>query len=245
MHSARDWRKRALGALAIALYMAPGSAAPEPGLAGVRAAAAPKPVAPPEESVFAAPAKPPKPIAAWATALDAIEVEYPNTRARASVRLYADDGTMVPEAFDAFARAVSEDGGPCPIAPRLVQLALRSAYAMNARRIVVISAYRPTRNGTGGYHATGEAIDYQLVGVDARKLAAHLRSYPRAGVGVYTNARTQYVHLDIRDASYHWIDGSPPGVTWREAQIRDLNREKRDASYVAEMDLPILLVQKK
>ena len=30
------------------------------------------------------------------------------------------------------------------------------------------------------------------------------------GVGVYTNPLTQYVHLDVRERSYHWIDASPP-----------------------------------
>ena len=49
---------------------------------------------------------------------------------------------------------------------------------------------------------------------------------PRAGVGIYTNPRTQFVHLDVRDQSYHWVDASPPGVKWHEAQLRDPRRRK-------------------
>jgi hypothetical protein len=59
------------------------------------------------------------------------------------------------------------------------------------------------------------------------------------GVGIYTNAKTHYVHLDVRDRSYHWLDASPPGVTWREALLPDPSQQKRDSSYTPESDLPI------
>ena len=75
-------------------------------------------------------------------------------------------------------------------------------------------------------------------------LAAYLRTLALVGVGLYTHPRTQYVHLDIRDESYHWIDGSPPGVTWREQQLLDWTRWKKDPSYTPEMDLPVVAMDK-
>jgi hypothetical protein len=46
------------------------------------------------------------------------------------------------------------------------------------------------------------------------------------------------VHLDVRDHSYHWVDGSPPGVTWREQLLPDPKQIARDASLSWSLDLP-------
>src|SRR6185503_20976178 len=101
-------------------------------------------------------------------------------------------------------------------------------YELGAHKIVLVSSFRPRdRRGRGGYHTTGDAVDFRLVGVGARKLASHARHFARAGVGIYTHPSTQYVHLDARDESYHWIDSSPSGRTWKEAQLRDADRETR------------------
>ena len=69
-------------------------------------------------------------------------------------------------------------------------------------------------------------------------LAAYLRGLPRVGVGIYTHPRTQFVHLDVRDQSYHWLDASPPGVKWREMQLRDAGASKRDEAWTPARDLP-------
>ena len=81
-------------------------------------------------------------------------------------------------------------------------------------------------------------MDFSLPGVTAAKLAAYLRGNGRVGVGVYTHKRTQYVHLDVRDESYHWIDASPPGATWREGKLTDRGAPARDAAYEPAQDLP-------
>jgi uncharacterized protein YcbK (DUF882 family) len=168
-----------------------------------------------------------------------IEVRNRNTGARASLRLY-DDGEIDPAALATFMRVAAsrpsiEEPMEEPLDVRLVQLAMRAAYHFHAKALVVVSA---TRKGAHGKHGTGEALDFQLEGVSAAALAAHARSYPRAGVGVYTHPKTQYVHLDVRDQSYHWLDGSPPGVTWRERRLADPGRAKRDAAYLPSMDWP-------
>ncbi len=122
---------------------------------------------------------------------------------------------------------------------RTLQLVYRAAYHFGAPEVEVISAYRKPGRRREGLHASGRAIDFKLPGVTAAALAQYLRTLPRVGVGVYTHPRTQYVHLDVRDTSYHWLDGSPPGRTWRELSIGNARLiAQTDASYRPESDLP-------
>lgn len=177
-----------------------------------------------------------KSAASWATGLKPIDVRMRNTGAQSKIRLYADDGSLDTKAAREFMDvAASVKGLDEPLPTRLVQLVFRASYHFNGANVVIVSA---TRKGAHGKHGSGEAIDFSLEGVSAATLAAYLRGTPRAGVGIYTHPKTQYVHLDVREHSYHWIDGSPPGVTWREKLIGDPNQAKRDASYAATNDLP-------
>jgi hypothetical protein len=181
--------------------------------------------------------------APWAAGLTAIEVLNRNTNARAKIHLYDDHGALDRGEARWFMRiAGSAHAAPGDASDdderldlRVVQLAIRAAYHFGGASIAIISATRP---GARGKHGTGEALDFSLEGVKASVLAAYLRTTPRAGVGIYTHPRTQYVHLDVRDHSYHWIDASPPGVTWREQLLSDPKQAVRDASWSAPLDLP-------
>jgi len=180
-----------------------------------------------------------EPVAEWAVGLEPLKVECANTGASETVRLYAKDGSIDPAAAEAFSRAAADWNGYATLNPRLLQLVVKAAHHFHSRTVIVVSGYRQKRGGKSDHHTAGEAIDFKLPGVDYRQLAAHLDSYPLAGVGIYTNSKTHYVHLDVRDRSYHWFDASPPGVTWREALLPDPSQRKRDASYTPESDLPI------
>ena len=72
----------------------------------------------------------------------------------------------------------------------------------------------------------------------AAALASYLRGLPRTGVGVYTHPKTQYVHLDVREHSFHWLDASPPRRRWREKSIGAADLEARDKRYEPSLDLP-------
>ena len=190
----------------------------------------------------------PPELGAWASALGPILIRNVNTGSSGSVRLYRDDGVIDPAAEREFMRVVSSgvsaDEQPHTVTRRLMQLVVKAAYHLRANEIDAISAFRPEQRAPkpghmGSRHATGDAIDFRVPGVDAKILASLLRSYPRAGVGIYTHPRTQYVHLDVRDESFHWIDGSPPRVSWRERGLADPGRVKRDACWVPELDLPL------
>jgi uncharacterized protein YcbK (DUF882 family) len=178
----------------------------------------------------------------WASALGPIEVANRNTNARGSIRLYDDHGQLDREQARAFMRLAGSGKAPDDgsedderLDVRVVQLAIRAAYHFKAPALSIVSATRP---GAKGKHGTGEALDFALEGVKAPLLAAYLRGLPRAGVGIYTHPKTQYVHLDVREHSYHWIDGSPPGVSWREQLLSDKTQAVRDASWSPRSDLP-------
>jgi uncharacterized protein YcbK (DUF882 family) len=121
---------------------------------------------------------------------------------------------------------------------RTLQLLFKAAYHFQSSEVEVVSAYRKPGRHREGPHGTGAAIDFRLVGVEARELAAYLRQIPRTGVGVYTHPKTQYVHLDSREHSFHWLDASPPRRHWRERSIGAPDLEKRDALYSPEQDWP-------
>lgn len=152
----------------------------------------------------------------------------------AIIRLYGADGAIDRAARDTFESVADRDGECHPLAPRVEQLVIKAAYHFQSPKVLLVSGWRPN----AGRHSTGEAVDFKLKGVRASILAAYLRGLARVGVGIYTNARTQFVHLDVRETSYHWLDASPPGVRWHEAHLGDPGQAKRDAAWTPEMDLP-------
>jgi hypothetical protein len=178
---------------------------------------------------------PPIRVPHWAGVLEPVEVESVSSHARAPVRLYAIDGSVDAKARNTFEQIVASTGEVHPLAVRLEQLIVKAAYHFQRARVLVVSGWRPH----AGRHTSGEAVDFKLEGVRTAQLAAYLRHLPRAGVGVYTHPRTQFVHLDVREPSYHWIDASPPGVKWPEARLRDPSMTQRDASWTPDMDLPL------
>ena len=172
----------------------------------------------------------------WVARLYPLHIENLNTHAEANLVLYRPDGSVDPQAVESFsAVSVRGDDDVWPLKTRLVQLAFKTAYHFGAGELVILSAYRPH----AGFHSKCSALDFRLPGVSAKKLAAWLRKLPRAGVGVYTNPRTQFVHLDVRRMSYHWLDASPPRVTWKELHLPDPSFRARDASYTPASDLPL------
>jgi uncharacterized protein YcbK (DUF882 family) len=180
-----------------------------------------------------------RPPAAWAIALPAVRFVDTRTRAAAVVRLYAKDGSLSEEAACDLDRLVVAGAGapPPPLNRRLLRLLVKAAAHFHATEINLVSTFRDNA-GIGSRHRTGDAADFSMPGVPAARLAAHLRTFPRVGVGVYTNRRTQFVHLDVREQSYHWVDASPPGRTWRESPLTDRGAIARDAAYRPEQDLP-------
>lgn len=210
------------------------------GLATVSATAgdrqeAPRGVATPPARTRAAP-RPVTPVVGWVRPLWPVRVVNANTDAEGTLALYSRDGQVDPRAVTAFSLVASWKGEePAPLDPRVVQLVFKATYHFAAADVSLLCAWRPR----AGYHTRGRAVDFSLPGVSAKTLAAYLRTLPRAGVGVYVNPRTQFVHVDTRETSYHWVDASPPHVTWREIRLPDHGRAERDAGWTPRADLPL------
>lgn len=225
----------ALSALSYALWLRPApraaSAAPRPSSSIV----APAPVPAPPAAVV--PAETPF------TRLPALTIKNVNTRESLTLRLYDAAGRVDETAAQKLDRLLCDARDEDHVAMttldrRTLQLVFRAAYHFEAREVEVISAYRkPGRRRREGLHAEGRAIDFKLPGVKATDLAAYLRKQPRAGVGVYTHPRTQYVHVDVREQSFHWIDASPPRRRWREKSLGRIP-PSHDAAYTRESDWP-------
>ncbi len=170
----------------------------------------------------------------WTRELGPVDVESVRTRNSARVLLYTASGEVDEESRAAFER-IANDGDAHELAPRLEQLVVKAAYHYQRAKVLIVSGWREN----AGRHTAGEAIDFKLAGVGAAQLAAYLRSLPRTGVGIYTHPHTQFVHLDVRETSYHWIDASAPGTRGREWPLADKEVKKRDAAYLPAMDLPL------
>jgi len=166
-----------------------------------------------------------------------------NLRESASIQLYDASGHVDESAAARLDSLLADARDPKAIATlaidrRTLQLVVRAALHFRATEVEVISAYRKPGRRREGLHASGKAIDFKLAGVAARVLAAYLRTLPRVGVGVYTHPKTSYVHLDDREHSFHWLDASPPGRTWRELSLGNASLAQRDAAYRRADDWP-------
>jgi uncharacterized protein YcbK (DUF882 family) len=183
-------------------------------------------------------AKSPPPVNAWAKALHALRFVNTRTGAMCSARFYAADGAIDGDAASSIERVAAErDASPHPLDRRVLRLIVKAAAHFHAGEVDLVSTFRDGARG-GSRHRSGEAVDFRFPGIAATKLAAHLRENARVGVGVYTHKRTQFVHLDVREQSFHWVDASPPGRVWRETPLTDRAASVRDAAYKPEQDLP-------
>ncbi|MEP7049254.1 MAG: DUF882 domain-containing protein [Pseudomonadota bacterium] len=176
--------------------------------------------------------------------MPAIRFTNASTGQSLATRLYDDTG-HVSEAeaarLDDLLCDAREPKAPATIVldRRTLQLAVRAALHFESDQVLVVSAYRKPGRRREGLHAVGKAIDFKLPGVKAQVLAAYLRTLPRVGVGIYTHPKTSFVHLDDRERSFHWLDASPPGRTWREMNLGGgVSLIKRDAAYAKADDWP-------
>lgn len=117
------------------------------------------------------------------------------------------------------------EGGPT-VHPRLLDLIYRAMRNFDVPFVHVVSGIRKDR--TGSRHSHGLAADIVLPGVGDEQLAAFFRAQGFVGVGTYT--RSGFVHIDVRESSYFWVDLSPPGKHWKVRQVRADEAKAADAA---------------
>jgi uncharacterized protein YcbK (DUF882 family) len=196
---------------------------------------------PPPPPLASAPA--PRQASSRFALLPALRIQNQTTREQRTLRLYDADGHIDEAAARELDELLCDARRPqqhesTRLDRRTLQLLFKAAYHFQSSEVEVVSAYRKPGRRREGPHGNGSAIDFRLLGVSARDLASYLRRVPRTGVGVYTHPKTQYVHLDSREHSFHWLDASPPRRHWREKSIGAADLPQRDALYSALQDLP-------
>lgn len=104
-----------------------------------------------------------------------------------------------------------------PVEPLLLDTLYRIQRHFNAPMLRVISGYRAPKPGSHSNHGRGRACDFVVPGASDKDVAMLARSYGFRGVGIYP--KSGFVHVDIRERSYFWVDNSRPGKKNRERGI--------------------------
>lgn len=104
-----------------------------------------------------------------------------------------------------------------PIEPLLLDTLYRVQRHFNAPMLRVISGYRAPKPGSHSNHGRGRACDFVVPGASDKDVAELARSFGYRGVGIYP--KSGFVHVDIRERSYFWVDNSGPGKKNRERGI--------------------------
>lgn len=104
--------------------------------------------------------------------------------------------------------------------PALLKRLQALADRWPGRSIEIVSGYRPDARRTSR-HYQARALDLRIRGVSDRAVRDVAKTLPHTGVGYYPNS--VFVHVDVRENSFYWVDRSAPGER---------------ADYVARADLP-------
>ncbi len=130
-----------------------------------------------------------------------------------------DRGGFSAEDLDHAARVMRDHGGnEHPVDPHLLDVIYRLQVHFRAPEIRIISGYRtPARKGATSNHGKGRAMDLVVPGAGDEEVAKLAREQGFAGVGVYPVSG--FVHVDVRERSYFWVDTSGPG---KRSRIRGI-----------------------
>jgi uncharacterized protein YcbK (DUF882 family) len=155
-----------------------------------------------------------------------------NTDDRVELSALTDAGGFDARDLDRVAQVLREpsSGNAHPVEPRLVDLVYRIQLQFSAPEIRVVSGYRtPHGRRTASNHGHGRAIDLIVPGATDTDVAKFARELGFVGVGIYPTSG--FVHVDVRDRSYFWVDASAPGHRNRERGIlRDLALQSDEAA---------------
>jgi uncharacterized protein YcbK (DUF882 family) len=145
----------------------------------------------------------------------------------------SEHGGFAAEDLDRAARVLRDPrtGNEHPVDPRVLDLVYRVAVHFSAHEVRIISGYRTPRNGSHSNHGRGRAIDLVVPGASDEDVARFAREQGFVGVGVYPVSG--FVHLDVRERSYFWVDSSGPGKRNRTRGILADLAAKSDARALA------------
>jgi uncharacterized protein YcbK (DUF882 family) len=224
-------------ALAIAAMIAPGRALGEGKTDGKTASRAPAPAAKRANAVPASrgwhtvPAGKTAPVDASGRPL--LVLQGLNIPDRVTLTPRGDRGGFSAEDLDHAARVMRDHGGnEHPVDPHLLDVIYRLQVHFKAPEIRIISGYRtPNRTGATSNHGKGRAMDLVVPGASDEDVAKLAREQGFAGVGIYPVSG--FVHVDVRERSYFWVDTSGPGKRSRIRGILADLAQKSDSQAAA------------
>lgn len=175
-----------------------------------------------------------------------------NTTDQVAIPAGSERGGFAPDDLDRAARVLREPGtgNEHPVDPRLLDLVYRVQLHFAAHEVRIISGYRTPRAGGTSNHGKGRAMDIVVPGAADEDVARFVREQGYVGCGVYPVSG--FVHVDVRERSYFWVDSSGPGKKNRtrgilgdlaaRADARALERGERPASpFLVGRDVDALL----
>lgn len=155
-----------------------------------------------------------------------------NTQERVELSAEKDSGAFSAHELDRAAHLLREpsSGNEHPIEPRVLDAVYRIQVHFDAQEIRIISGYR-TPHGGASNHGKGRAIDVVVPGATDDDVAKFAREMGFMGVGIYP--QSGFVHVDVRERSYFWVDSSGPGKKNRERGILGDVASRADAAALA------------
>jgi uncharacterized protein YcbK (DUF882 family) len=126
------------------------------------------------------------------------------------VNLYNPDGSFNDDTLDQLYHfwRCRRTGTEKPIDPRLFEL-LSIIYDRFHQPIELVSGFR-NQDHVSSYHFHGSASDIRIPGVSDSALQQFAATLDGGHMGLGRYPRAGFVHVDVRPASYRWIDRSPP-----------------------------------
>lgn len=138
---------------------------------------------------------------------------------RVELTARTDAGGFSADDLDRAAHVLREphSGNEHPVDPHLLDVVYRLQTHFRAHEIRIISGYRTPKPTTHSNHGRGRAIDLVVPGASDEDVAKFAREQGFCGVGVYPVSG--FVHVDVRERSYFWVDTSGPG---KRSRIRGI-----------------------
>lgn len=143
-----------------------------------------------------------------------------------------DRGGFSAEDLDRAAHVMRDHrGNEHPVDPRLLDMVYRLQTHFKAPEIRIISGYRTPRGAATSNHGKGRAMDLVVPGASDEDVAKLAREEGFAGVGIYP--KSGFVHVDVRERSYFWVDTSGPGKRSRVRGVLADLAAKSDAQAIS------------
>lgn len=138
-----------------------------------------------------------------------------NTGERVELEALGDEGGFHASALDRAARTLRDPrtGAEHPLEPRLLDVVYHLQRHFGAEELRVVSAFRAPKKTSRSNHGRGRAIDLIVPGARDEDVARFARSLGFCGVGIYPTSG--FVHVDVRERSFYWVDASGPGKRGR------------------------------